>query len=358
MAALSDILDQLTSAIVVLDGSLQVTYLNQTAQALCGKSAARSTGAMINDLFVDAPDDGDSPLQMMLAEAIDSGQPFTKRETAVFAPATGERMVVNLAVSPLADGELLLELAPLDRIIRINREDTNRTLQDTTRHFIRGLAHEVKNPLGGIRGAAQLLSSEISTEQQEYTDVIIAEADRLRNLVDRMLGPNGAPVLRAINIHQIIERVVQIVSAESYARVCSKPVDFVRKYDPSVPEIDADAEQLVQAMLNVVRNAFQALAQSETPKIILATGVVRNFTIGQTVHRLVAEVQVIDNGPGIAPGLRDRIFYPMISGRSDGSGLGLAITQAIIGQHNGVIDCESEPGNTRFSIYLPIKQAT
>ena len=220
---------------------------------------------------------------------------------------------------------------------------------------MRGLAHEIKNPLGGIRGAAQLLARELPDEGlRDYTNVIIEEADRLRNLVDRMLGSNKLPSLAMTNIHEVLERVASLIEAEAQGSIT-----LVRDYDPSIPDLLIDREQLIQAVLNIVRNALQALsAQSDLRlgRISLRTRTLRQFTIGHTRHRLVVKMEIIDNGPGIPPALQETIFYPMVSGRPDGTGLGLAITQNIISQHQGLIECESHPGHTVFSIFLPLDQ--
>ena len=219
--------------------------------------------------------------------------------------------------------------------------------------LVRGLAHEIKNPLGGIRGAAQLLARELpNTDLQDYTDVIIQEADRLRNLVDRMLGPYRPPQLTSINIHEITERVCNLIEAETQG-----DLQILRDYDPSIPDLMGDREQLIQAVLNIVRNAMQALLAgppSQHGQITLRTRTLRQFTIGQRRHRLVCRLEIFDNGPSIAPGILDSIFYPMVSGRADGTGLGLSITQNIITRHHGLIECESVPGCTVFTLFLPL----
>jgi len=244
---------------------------------------------------------------------------------------------------------------PRDRLLRITKEEAQLSKQETTKLLVRGLAHEIKNPLGGIRGAAQLLSRELPEEHlKDYTNVIIEEADRLRNLVDRMLGSNKLPSLAMTNVHEVLERVCSLVDAESQGRIT-----LVRDYDPSIPEVLVDREQMIQAVLNIVRNAMQALTsgnEAHMGRITLRTRALRQFTIGHTRHRLVVKTEIIDNGPGIPPELQDTLFYPMVSGRPDGTGLGLAITQNIISQHQGLIECESHPGHTVFSIFLPLEQ--
>ena len=349
VATYRDILDQLTTAVVVVDAasdrSFRISYLTQSAQSLFGRSDARTLGIPFAKLMRD-----DHATPAVLQGVLDTGQPFTKREVPLYV--VDGLIRVNYSISPLSDTELLVEFDRLDRFIRIDRDERHVTLQETVRKLARGLAHEIKNPLGGLRGAAQLLDRQLANDgQREYTSVIISEADRLRNLVDRIMGPNGEVTFEPVNVHHVIERVVKLLEAESPAQV-----RFERSYDVSLPHVEADFERLVQATLNVLGNATLALKDTPDPCIRLETRVVRQFTIGPNRHRLVANVDFIDNGPGVPADIADRIFYPMISGRPEGSGLGLAITQTIIAQHNGLIECESEPGRTVFSVYLPISQ--
>jgi two-component system nitrogen regulation sensor histidine kinase GlnL len=215
---------------------------------------------------------------------------------------------------------------------------------------MRSLAHEIKNPLGGIRGAAQLLERElVKPALAEYTQVIIAEADRLRTLVDRLLGPHRAPAYRRINVHEVLVRVKGIVQAE-FAQV-----PIVCDFDASLPEFDADPEQLLQALLNIARNAAQALSSSTiaSPQIRLVTRVARGVTLARRRHRLAVAIGVEDNGPGVPDAIRDRIFYPLVSGRQGGSGLGLTIAQTLIAEHGGSIEWSSAPGRTVFTVLLP-----
>jgi two-component system nitrogen regulation sensor histidine kinase GlnL len=219
---------------------------------------------------------------------------------------------------------------------------------ESARALVRGLAHEIRNPLGGLRGAAQLLERELGTEElKEYTRIIVHEADRLQALVDRLLGPRMLPSKRLINIHEVTERVRALIQAEAPGGIV---VD--RDYDPSIPELYADPELLIQATLNVAQNAVQAVA--DAGHILLRTRVHRQYTIGQRRHRLVARIDICDNGAGIREDLKDLIFYPMVTGRNDGTGLGLSIAQSLVNQHAGLIECHSEPGNTTFSILLPL----
>ena len=349
MATYRDILEQLDTAVAVVeavpDRSFRIAYLNQSGQSLFGRSAPRALGMPLDALL---PDVHARPA--MLRDVLDSGRPFTKREVALAVPGGSVR--VNYSIAPLAETELLVEFERLDRFISIGRNERHASQHETLRKLARGLAHEIKNPLGGIRGAAQLLDRRLAAaEDREYTAVIMAEADRLRNLVDRILGPKDQCRFALVNVHHVIERVVKLLQAEH-----PSSVRFERSYDPSLPEVEADSEQLVQATLNVLTNAVLALANVPDAAIELQSRVVGQFTIGATRHRLVANLDFIDNGPGIPADIADRIFYPMISGRPGGAGLGLAITQTIIARHNGLVACESEPGRTAFSFYLPIRQ--
>ncbi len=347
-------LDSLTTAVLVLEDDLRIRYLNPAAESLFETSITRSQGLPFSDLLMDSEDALNT-----LHAAAGNGQSYTRRE-AEFTLTSGSRLTVDYSVSPisLVPTELLIEIQPRDRLLRISREEDIISQQETTRILVRGMAHEIKNPLGGIRGAAQLLDRELNSEdQREYTRVIIDEADRLRSLVDRMLGPNKALQLAPTNIHEVLERVRTLLEAESKGRVL-----FLRDYDPSLPEFRGDKEQLIQAFLNIARNAMEAAFENQAgqqdespPTITFRTRALRQFTIGHKRHRLVCRVDVVDNGPGIPPDLLQNIFYPMISGRASGTGLGLSITQSIIGQHHGLVECESEPGQTDFIIFLPLE---
>ena len=344
------LLDNMSTAVLRLDNQLNLEYLNPAAEMLLQVSGKRFMGAHISALFRDTAE-----AMVVLEESARSGHPFTQRE-AHLTLHHGQQITVDYSVTPLADEEhaLILELQARDRLLRITREEEMYAKQETTRELVRGMAHEIKNPLGGIRGAAQLLERALPEESlKEYTQVIIEEADRLRNLVDRMLGPRIIPHFDYVNIHQIIERVCSLITAET-----GGTIEFVRDYDPSIPELEADEEQLIQAVLNIVRNAMQALTESGTdePCITLRTRSVRQFTMGAERHRLVCSLNIIDNGPGIPTHMLENIFYPMISGRASGTGLGLSIAHSILHQHQGLIKCESQPGQTQFTLFIPLEQ--
>jgi len=346
------LLDNLTTATLLLNAELRLEYMNPAAEMLLAVSGQRSHGQFISELFTESTEALSS-----LRQAVEQAHPFTKRE-AQLTSLTGQTITVDYAVTPiLHQGQtlLLLEVHPRDRLLRITKEEAQLSKQETTKMLVRGLAHEIKNPLGGIRGAAQLLARELPEEGlRDYTNVIIEEADRLRNLVDRMLGSNKLPSLAMTNIHEVLERVCSLVDAESQG--C---ITLVRDYDPSLPDVLIDREQMIQAVLNIVRNAMQAISsQNELRlgRITLRSRALRQFTIGHVRPRPGGRGGIIDNGPGIPPELQDTLFYPMVSGRPDGTGLGLAITQNIISQHQGLIECESHAGHTAFSIYLPLEQ--
>ena len=344
------ILDHQSTAVMLVDQALDVVFVNQAAEFLLATSNVRSSG---ESLFCVLRGNDDAFGQELHA-ALANTQSYTRRHTVLHALLAARDLTVDLTVTPMRQEDfdgLLLELQPLDRLLRINREAAQLTVQQTTRQLVRGLAHEVKNPLGGIRGAAQLLSRELDDPGlSDYTNIIIEEADRLRNLVDRMLGPNRMPAREPVNIHRILERVRALLEAEQAGRV-----RYVRDYDPSIPDLVCDPEQLMQALLNVVRNAVQALEDTTDARIELRTRTMRQYTIGDRRHRLVVRIDVIDNGPGIAPEMLEHLFYPMISGRSTGTGLGLSIAQSIISQHGGLIECESATDGTRFSFLLPLE---
>ncbi|RTE65157.1 nitrogen regulation protein NR(II) [Amphritea opalescens] len=344
------ILDSLTTATVLVDDQLQLVYMNPSAEMLLESSARRLRQLPFHDWFL-VDDD-----QNALAAALEMGHPFTKREAKLVTLA-GHEITIDYSVNPMPQqyGRLvLIELTPRDRLIRISREEELLSNHETIISLVKGLAHEIKNPLGGLRGAAQLLERELPDEGlHDYTRVIIDEADRLRNLVDRMLGPHKMPRMEEVNIHSILEHVSSLVGAE-----VGNEVSIQKDYDPSLPEFMGDREQLIQAVLNIVRNGMQALQESATeqPKIILRTRVIRNLTLGAEMHRLVCCVEITDNGPGIPKALRQKIFYPMVSGRAVGTGLGLSIAQSVLAKHRGLIECRSVPGETCFQLLIPLEQ--
>ncbi len=349
------LLDNLSTSIIVFDDELKLSYINLAAESLLAISGRQIQNAWIGDIFHNAEQDIAD-----ITNAANTQHSFTKRRTDLQLPQ-GRTILVDYTITPLNETEnmqVLMELYGLNYAERINKEEALVSTHETTRELVRGLAHEIKNPLGGIRGAAQLLARELpDSELTDYTNVIIEEADRLHNLVDRLVGSKKLPELQAINIHEVLERVRSLIEAE----VADKDILIERNYDPSIPDVMADSEQLIQAVLNIVRNAMQALespnVRHKTGTIMLTTRVLRNITIGAVFHRLAARIEIIDNGPGIPEELISSIFYPMISGRAEGTGLGLSIAHSIIKQHKGMIECSSKPGQTIFAIFIPVADA-
>jgi two-component system nitrogen regulation sensor histidine kinase GlnL len=250
-------------------------------------------------------------------------------------------------------GEIVIELLPLEAQTRQEREERLIDQAQANKELIRNLAHEIKNPLGGIRGAAQLLELEIDSQLSEYTQVIIHEADRLQTLVDRLLAPHRKPhVVGDVNIHEVFERVRSLILAEF-----PRGLRVVRDYDTSIPEFRGDREQLIQAVLNIAHNAAQALADrmaAGDAELTFRSRIARQVTFGKQRYRLALELHVIDNGPGVPDSIKDRIFFPLISGREGGSGLGLTLAQTFVQQHHGLIECDSVPGRTDFKILIPL----
>lgn len=341
------LVENLTSAVLVLDRARQVIFANPSAEVLFEASRKRMHGLSAEVFF-----GGEREELELLHLVAKTGHRFSKREAKMLT-LTGQPIVTDYSVSPLPDGLILIEAHPRDRLLRIEREEELLNRQASASGLIRGLAHEIKNPLGGIRGAAQLLERELpSDDLKEFTRIIIDEADRLRNLVDRMMGPYRKPQISEVNIHAVLEHVRSLIDVEAEGRV-----ELIRDYDPSLPEFNGDYEQLIQAVLNICKNAYQALigANTENPSLTLRTRALRRITLGTEQHRLVACVEIVDNGPGIPPELIDTVFFPMVTGRAEGTGLGLSIAQSIINQHSGLIECTSSPGETSFQIYIPLE---
>jgi two-component system nitrogen regulation sensor histidine kinase GlnL len=344
------ILEGLSTAVFMLDNELNVQFFNPAAEMLLKISTKRIENSPFGELFLKIDDTLASELDVI----VKTGHSYTQRESE-FILHSGASILVDCTVSSAMNGGgLLVEIQTKDRLMRISREEQIHENQETAKILVRGLAHEIKNPLGGIRGAAQLLDAELDADKTEYTRVIIEEADRLRHLVDRMLGTNKALVLKELNVHEILERVCSLIHAES-----GKKVRIIKDYDPSIPEIKGDKSQLIQAFLNIAKNALQALfsqvERGEDATITIRTRAVRQFTIGTIRNPLVVKIDVTDNGPGIAREYIQSIFYPMISGRAEGTGLGLSITQSIFTKHDGLVECESMPGHTNFIVYLPVE---
>jgi two-component system nitrogen regulation sensor histidine kinase GlnL len=338
-------LELLASAVVVLSPDGRVRWLNLAAEQLFELSAKVAVGASFARLFVNG-----ASIDALVAEARANAFGL-KRQEMPLERAGHEQLTLDTIATVLDSPEdaLLLEFRELDQRLRHDRESHIIDSAQANRELVRNLAHEIKNPLGGIRGAAQLLETELdSAGLREYTQVIIKEADRLQALVDRLLEPHRHPrAVADVNIHEVCERVRSVVLAEH-----PMGLRIERDYDASMPELRGDKAQLIQVVLNLVRNAAQALRGQG--RIVLKTRVARQVTLAKQRHRLALELHVIDNGPGIPEAIRDRIFHPLVSGREGGSGLGLSLAQSFVQQHGGLIECESRPGRTDFRILLPL----
>jgi two-component system nitrogen regulation sensor histidine kinase GlnL len=333
-------LELLPTAVVALDDELVVRYANPAAESLLATGAKSLIGQAFLDLFAEK-----GPLESTLQEARSVHWDYSARNITYTRPGREPLPLACVVTGIDAHGlALLAELRPIGDQLRMAREERLQFEQQANRELIRNLAHEIKNPLGGLRGSAQLLEKELQRDElREYTQVIIQEADRLQALMDRMLTPHRAPRLEAFSVHEVLERVRSLVKAEFGA-------DIERDYDPSLPELVGDREQLIQAVLNIARNAAQAGAKN----IGFKSRALRQVTILKQRHKLALELQVVDDGPGVPEEIQDRIFNPLVSGREGGTGLGLSLAQTFVQYHQGVIEFESRPGRTLFRILMPL----
>lgn len=346
-------LDLLASAILILDVKGHIAYANAAAETLLENSFKVLHRQRLSDLFVN----GDK-LAMIFEQAM-QGHFDEKREDLVLERIGRSPLHLNMVVSVIDDPDnpVLIELRENVQQVKLDREERILDQTQANKELIRNLAHEIKNPLGGIRGAAQLLELELPgqglKDLREYTQVIIKESDRLQTLVDRLLAPHRRPqIVGDVNIHEVFERVRSLILAEF-----PNGLKIVRDYDLSLPEFRGDKEQLIQAVLNIAHNAAQALAPRMAKgdaELILRSRIARSITIAKVRYRLALDLHIVDNGPGIPAELKDRIFYPLVSGREGGSGLGLTLAQTFIQQHSGVIECESRPGLTDFRILIAL----
>jgi two-component system nitrogen regulation sensor histidine kinase GlnL len=333
-------LDLLATAVVALDDAFVVRYANPAAENLFATGAKSLIGHAFLPLF--SEQDG---LQHTLDEARHTHWDYSAQNITYARPGR-DALTLSCVVTRIDTAEmaLLVELRPIDEQLRQAREERIVSGQQSNRELIRNLAHEIKNPLGGLRGSAQLLERELEKpELREYTQVIIKEADRLQALMDRMLTPHRTPKLESLAIHEVLERVRSLVRAEF-------GLEIQRDYDPSIPEVIGDREQLIQAVLNIARNAVQVGAGN----IVFRTRSMRQLTILKQRHKLALELQVMDDGPGVPDEIRERIFNPLVSGREGGTGLGLSLAQTFVQYHQGVVEFESRPGRTIFRILLPL----
>ncbi|OGA31441.1 MAG: PAS domain-containing sensor histidine kinase [Betaproteobacteria bacterium RIFCSPLOWO2_12_FULL_62_13b] len=338
-------LDLLATSVILVDDDLRVIYANPAAEGMFAFSLKNVVGQPLAQLFTDSGE-----VIVSLNDVLGHNWSYTGRDLTLTRPGQAS-LQLNCLVTPTenAAARLLIEFRPIDQQLRIAREQRQMDQQQANRELIRNLAHEIRNPLGGLRGSAQLLERELERpELREYTQVIIKEADRLQALMDRLLTPHRPPQVAPLNIHEVLERVRSLVLAEFPAGI-----RIERDYDASLPDFHGDKEQLIQAVLNIARNAAQAL--NGKGEIELRTRAARQVTLAKQRYKLALELQVIDNGPGIPEELRERIFYPLVSGRDGGSGLGLTLSQTFVQQHHGTIECDGSPGRTCFTIMLPLE---
>jgi two-component system nitrogen regulation sensor histidine kinase GlnL len=336
-------LDLLSSAVILLDARLIIQYLNPAAENLFAASSRQLLRRPLAQLLGEPPG-----LAAALDNALANNWSYTGQNLTVHRHGA-EALHLDCTVTPVEAGSirLLLEFRPIDTQLKTAREERLAEQQQANRELVRNLAHEIKNPLGGIRGAAQLLEGELANPQlREYTQVIIKEADRLQELMNRLLSSHRLMQPQPVSMHELLERVRTLILAEF------PDVSVKRDYDTSLPELTGDREQLIQAILNIVRNAAQAL--EGRGEIVLRTRARRQVTLAKRRHRLALELQVIDNGPGILDTIREQVFFPLVSGREGGSGLGLTLAQNFIQQHHGSIEVDSKPGRTCFTVLLPL----
>jgi two-component system nitrogen regulation sensor histidine kinase GlnL len=351
-----NLLDQLPNAIIVFDGKTKhLFYANPAAESALELSRKAIEGYLLSELFSDNP-----ALNLMINEVTEQITAAQRQEMVLHVfPNTihYDAVPAHVVIALLEDPELILmEWFPIDQQLRSERDERVTQQVEANKDLMRNLAHEIKNPLGGIRGAAQLLEFELPEKSlREYTQVIIKESDRLQALVDRLLAPHRrAHTVELINVHEALERVRSLVLAEF-----PHGLRLIRNYDTSLPDIIGDKEQLIQAVLNIAHNAAQALSEEirrGTAVIELRTRIARSVTIAKQRYKLALDLHVIDNGPGIPDEIRDRIFFPLVSGREGGSGLGLTLAQTFVQQHQGFIACESQPGKTDFHIQIPYRK--
>ena len=344
------LLDAINTALVFIDTQKSILHMNAAAELMMGVCRTMAVGKSIFQAM---------PCCVMIEQQIDKSietqRIYSERDLEIqFRPQN--KITLDCVISPVYEDELetkylVIELNQVDRRLKISREGHLLSQNEGARDLLRGVAHEIKNPLGGIRGAAQLLSAELENDQyKEYTDVIINEVDRLQDLLDRMLGPRQLPKMTRINIHAPLDHVRRLVSAEAGPEVQVKT-----DYDPSLPEIEADRDMLQQAFLNLATNALHAVRGLDGASMMIRTRSERQFTIGNTRHRLVLKVEFIDSGPGIPPDMRETVFLPMVTTKPEGTGLGLPIAQSLIQRHGGLVEYDTCNDSSCFIVYLPVE---
>jgi two-component system, NtrC family, nitrogen regulation sensor histidine kinase GlnL len=342
------IVEHLATAVLLFDRDLHLISINSAGEGLLSVSNKRVSGMTPKQIWPNSSFFYESIQRVLFTEntCIERGVDLHLN--------SGQKIKVDCTITPVMVNdvaeEILVELVDADAVVRVMQEVNQQTVQEAAKELVQGMTHEIRNPLGGIRGAAQLLERELDNKELlEYTQIIINESDRLRNFVDRMLTTSNQPEKSGMNIHEVLEYVISVVRAEN-----SRPLNFNKDYDPSIPYINADREQLIQAVLNLIRNAVQAIDDDGT--ITLRTRIQRQVTIQHRLNRHIIELDIIDDGPGIPPEIEAGAFYPLVTGRAEGTGLGLSIAQQLIQSHGGLINYERKDSNTYFSILLPMEQ--
>ena len=342
---------ELTTGILVLDSSLSIKLINSSAESFLDSSLKSTIGKKITDLFHEEPDSLEN-----FENCLEKNRDFKKID-AILHLRKGRTLLCDYTLRPFSNGDfkecLIMEIVGKENASEIKERHRMKTNQEITTEFIRGMAHEIKNPLSGIRGSAQLLNNKLPDQNlREYTDIIIKQTDRLTVLVDNILGPNKKPSFKVQNIHYPIENVMDLERNE----IKDIEIKYEKDFDPSIPDLLIDSYLIENSVLNLIKNARESLSNSKTlsPKIKVKTRVVHQEYIGELRFTTLCKISISDNGPGIPEDIKDSIFFPMISGKEQGSGLGLSITQGIVSQHNGALQFRSKPGNTEFSIIIPI----
>jgi len=338
-------LDNQTTAVLWFDAQLRLQAMNPAAENLLELSANQIYGVSAERLFRECE-------CFLRLDNLQDPSPVTEHGLRVTLHS-GQELTIDCSVTPVRKSSkqppeaFLVEIVDVDQQLRLSREENLMLQRQAAQNILRGLAHEIKNPLGGLRGAAQLLARELPLEQREYTDIIIGEADRLQTLLDRMLGPRALPHKERLNVHRILCRTGQLVASEA-----GNGILIQNDFDPSIPDIYADPDQVYQAILNIARNAIQAMQSQGCLR--MRTRVERRVILGNRQHKMALRIDIQDDGPGISEEILGQIFYPMVTGRAEGTGLGLSIAQTLVNQNDGLVSCSSKPGKTVFSIWFPL----
>jgi|TARA_B100000085_G_scaffold66489_1_gene59190 two-component system nitrogen regulation sensor histidine kinase GlnL len=341
-----NILDNIATSVIITNKYMEIVHVNASGESFLRNSKEKLLNKKINDIFAKK----NNLIINQIYDAIALGQSSISRDMDISLKSKIKHIVDCNVQAIYIDKEkhVLLEILQNQRHKSIEKNARFNDRNNATQMITRSIAHEIKNPLGGIRGAAQLLDSELKKNQKEYTEIIINEVDRLKNYIDRMLGPSELPELNATNIHFLIERVLKLLKTDQ-----DKETTFVRDYDPSIPDVKIDNDMIIQALLNILKNAQEATVEGGT--VLIKTRVERNYTINSIRYNLVAMIDIIDDGIGISPDIKSKLFLPLVTNKPKGSGLGLSISQKLVSLNNGIIVYEDDDARTIFKIILPIE---